>query len=49
MKRKILTYGGYFERFLESLAEKEQLKMMYVVSLLETPIKFHQTYKRWRL
>ena len=23
MKRKILTYGGYFERFLESLDEKE--------------------------
>lgn len=44
MKRKILTYGGYFERFLESLDEKEQLKMMYIVSLLETqdrlPIKF---------
>ncbi len=44
MNRKILTYGGYFERFLQSLDEKEQLKMLYIVSLLETqdrlPVKF---------
>lgn len=32
--RKILTYGGYFERFLESLSEKDVLKVQYVVSLL---------------
>ena len=24
MKRKILTYGGYFEAFMETLKEKEQ-------------------------
>ena len=32
--RKILTYGGYFERFLASLTAKEVLKVQYVVSLL---------------
>ena len=32
--RKILTYGGYFEAFLETLSEKEQRKVDYVVSLL---------------
>ncbi|MBD5397509.1 type II toxin-antitoxin system RelE/ParE family toxin [bacterium] len=32
--RKILTYGGYFERFMENLSAKEALKVQYVVSLL---------------
>ena len=44
MKRKIITYGGYFERFLGTLSLKEQTKLNYVLSLLETedrlPIKF---------
>jgi phage-related protein len=44
MKRKITTYGGYFERFIETLSEKELKKLDYIVSLLETrdrlPIKF---------
>jgi phage-related protein len=44
MKRRILLYGGYFERFISVLSEKEQLKLQYVVSLLETedrlPVKF---------
>ena len=44
MNRKILTYGGYFERFIETLSEKEILKLNYIISLLETedriPIKF---------
>ena len=42
--RKIITYGGYFEAFMESLSEKEQRKVDYVVSLLATqnrlPTKF---------
>ncbi|MEE3417306.1 MAG: type II toxin-antitoxin system RelE/ParE family toxin [Prevotella sp.] len=42
--RKIITYGGYFEAFMESLNEKEQRKVDYVVSLLATqnrlPTKF---------
>lgn len=44
MKRKILTYGGYFERFIQTLTEKEQEKVESVLSLLETedrlPVKF---------
>lgn len=44
MKRKIITYGGYFEAFIETLSEKELRKLDYIVSLLETedrlPSKF---------
>ena len=44
MKRKILTYGGYFERFIEKLLPKELTKLNYIISLLETcdrvPTKF---------
>lgn len=34
--RKILTYGGYFERFMESLTTKEQQKVKYGLLLLKT-------------
>ncbi|MBQ3613487.1 MAG: type II toxin-antitoxin system RelE/ParE family toxin [Bacteroidales bacterium] len=44
MKRTILTYGGYFERFMMTLTLKEQRKVNYILSLLETedrlPVKF---------
>ena len=44
MRRKIITYGGYFERFMETLSRKEIEKLDYVLSLLETqerlPVKF---------
>lgn len=44
MKRRITTYGGYFERFTETLSAKELLKLHYIISLLETedrmPVKF---------
>lgn len=44
MKRVILTYGGYFERFIATLSEKELAKLNYIISLLETsdrmPTKF---------
>jgi phage-related protein len=44
MKRKIKTYGGYFERFISTLNPKELLKLNYIISLLETsdrmPVKF---------
>jgi len=44
MRRKIKTYGGYFERFIETLLPKELIKLNYIISLLETsdriPIKF---------
>ena len=41
MKRRITTYGGYFERFIETLSAKELLKLHYIISLLETEdVKF---------
>jgi phage-related protein len=44
MKRKIITYGGYFELFKETLTEKEQDKIDYCLLLLRTqdrvPSKF---------
>ena len=36
MKRRILTYGGYFEAFMSSLKEKEQEKIQYGLLLLKT-------------
>ena len=44
MRRKIITYGGYFERFIATLTDKERKKIDYIISLLETedrmPVKF---------
>ncbi len=44
VKRTIITYGGYFERFIATLLPKELLKLNYILSLLETndrlPVKF---------
>jgi phage-related protein len=36
MERLIITYGGYFERFLETLSSREIIKLNYIISLLET-------------
>lgn len=36
MKRRIITYGGYFERFISNLTEKELIKLDYIISLLES-------------
>ena len=44
MKRTIKTYGGYFEKFLQTLSPGEIRKVDYILSLLETedrlPVKF---------
>lgn len=44
MKRKIRTYGGYFEAFMDTLSVKEQDKVQYALLLLKTqdrlPTKF---------
>ena len=44
MFRKIITYGGYFERFIAGLTDGEIHKLDYVLSLLVTadrlPVKF---------
>lgn len=34
MKRTIMTYGGYFERFIMTLSYKERKKIDYIVSSL---------------
>lgn len=31
MKRKIITYGGYFETFIEKLSEKVLRKLDYII------------------
>lgn len=36
MKRRILTYGGYFQAFMSTLNEKEQEKIEYGLLLLKT-------------
>lgn len=36
MKRRILTYGGYFENFMSKLTGKEQEKVQYGLLLLKT-------------
>ena len=36
MARKILTYGGYFEAFMETLTEKVQEKIQYGLLILKT-------------
>jgi phage-related protein len=44
MKRKILTYGGFFEAFRKTLTKKEEDKLDYCLLLLKTqnrvPVKF---------
>lgn len=36
MERRIRTYGGFFEAFMETLTEKEQDKIQYGLLLLKT-------------
>lgn len=36
MKRKIITYGGYFEKFMATLTEKVQTKIQYGLLLLKS-------------
>lgn len=36
MQRRIVTYGGYFERFMATLSVKEQDKIQYGLLLLKT-------------
>jgi phage-related protein len=44
MKRTVIAYGNYYNEFVETLNEKEKLKLKYVLSLMETsdriPLKF---------
>ena len=36
MERKIKTYGGFFESFMDTLSDKEQTKIQYGLLLLKT-------------
>jgi putative addiction module killer protein len=44
MYRTIITFGGYFEEFIDKLSDKEQQKIDYLLTLLRTqdrlPVKF---------
>ncbi len=44
MYRTIITFGGYFEEFIDKLSVKEQQKIDYLLTLLRTqdrlPVKF---------
>lgn len=46
MRRKIRTYGGYFERFMETLTAKEQEKVQYGLLLLKTQDRLPQKFVR---
>jgi len=44
MNRKIRTYGGYFEAFMDSLKEKEQEKIQYGLLLLKTQVRLSKKF-----
>lgn len=46
MKRKIRTYGGYFEAFMATLTEKEQEKVQYGLLLLKTQDRLPKKFVR---
>lgn len=47
MDRKILTYGGYFERFMENLTVKEQEKVKFGLLLLKTQDKISTKFVKY--
>ncbi|MDR0757792.1 MAG: type II toxin-antitoxin system RelE/ParE family toxin [Tannerella sp.] len=47
MKRKIKTYGGYFERFISDLSSKEVEKLDYIIALLETADRIPSKFIRY--
>ncbi len=46
MNRRIITYGGYFERFMETLTEKEQEKIQYGLLLLKSQGRLSKKFVR---
>jgi phage-related protein len=46
MTRRIKTYGGYFESFMETLNEKEQEKVQYGLLLLKTQGRLPKKFVR---
>lgn len=53
MDRRIITYGGYFERFMKELTQKEQQKIKYGLLLLKSQEKdlyqIRQIHTRWHI
>ena len=47
MKRRIVTYGGYFERFMETLSEKAQEKIQYGLLLLKSQDRLSSKFVRY--
>ena len=47
MKRKIITYGGYFEAFISTLSDKEIKKLDYIISLLESEDRIPDKFIRF--
>ena len=47
MERKIVTYGGYFDRFMQGLAEKEQQKVKYGLLLLKLQDKVSARFVKY--
>ena len=46
MKRKIRTYGGYFEAFMATLREKEQEKIEKAIKIKEAYYADKQSQNR---
>ena len=47
MRRKIKTYGGYFESFMDTLNEREQEKVQYGLLLLKTQGRLPKKFVRF--
>jgi phage-related protein len=47
MDRKIATYGGYFERFMQGLTQKEQQKIKYGLLLFKSQGKVSTKFVKY--
>ena len=47
MERKIVTHGGYFERFMQGLTQKEQQKVKYGLLLLKSQDKVSTRFVKY--
>lgn len=47
MKRRIVTYGGYFERFMETLSDKAQEKIQYGLLLLKSQDRLSSKFVKY--
>lgn len=47
-ERRILTYGGYFERFMAGLTSKEQEKVKYGLLLLKSQNRISTRFVKYK-